>query len=291
VGEQRVASDGVSVPLSVRVRLARPAVQLIADEVGADILHIKGDAVDAALRKTVVPGTDVDALVRPAHIPRLDAGLLRRGWRLYSTFLYGSPFGHAQTYEHPMWGYFDLHRSFPGIRIDPALAFDLLWGGSHVMSFPGASGRVPSLEMQATILVLNSARSSARALDPVARWVEGPGLDRAAVEASVRQLDARVAFAAATGDLERFRGEPDYALWRVISQGGSRTAEWIARVRAAGSAAEALRIVGRAPLVNIEQLTHDLGRAPTRGEVAAAFMARPMRALRELPWRRRQSRP
>lgn len=276
----------VDVPLAVRIRLARPAVQVIADEVGADILHIKGDAVDPVLRPVSSPGTDVDALVRPAHVARLDSALRNRGWRVYSTFAYGSPFGHAQTYEHSMWGYFDLHRHFPGIRLDPARAFELMWTGRQDVLLPGVRGSVPSLEMQATLLVLNAARARAGGVDAVRRWVEAPGMERAAVEACVEELDARVAFAAATGDLERFRGERDYPLWRVISQGGSRAAEWAARVRAAEGFAEALRITVRAPLVNVEQLAHDLGRQPTRSEIAAAFFARPMRAIRELPRRR-----
>jgi hypothetical protein len=286
VGDESMTS--VSVPLAVRIRLARPAVQVIADEVGADILHIKGDAVDPVLRPIITPGTDVDALVRPSHVARLDEALRDRGWRVYSTFVYGSPFGHAQTYEHPTWGYFDLHRRFPGIRLDPARAFELLWSGRHDMQFPGAVGSVPSLEMQATVLVLNAARNRAGRSDPVRRWVEVPGLDRAAVDACVEQLDARVAFAAASGDLDRFRGERDYALWRVVSQGGSRAAEWAARVRAAESLTEAVRITARAPLVNVEQLSHDLGRQPTRSEIVAAFFARPMRAIRELVRRRRR---
>lgn len=280
------SAAAVAVPLAVRVRLARPAVQVIADEVGADILHIKGDAVDPVLRPTIAPGTDVDALVRPAHVTRLDSALRDHGWRIYSTFVYGSPLGHAQTYVHPTWGYFDLHRRFPGIRIDPAQAFELLWSGRHDVQFPGARGCVPSLEMQATVLVLNAARSRAGGVDPIQRWVVAPGLDRAAVDACVGQLDAHVAFAAASGDLERYRGERDYALWRVITQGGSRAAEWAARVRAAQSLPEALRIIARAPLVNVEQLSHDLGRPPKRSEIAAAFFARPMRAIRELVRRR-----
>lgn len=277
------------VPLTVRVRLARPAVQVIADEVGADILHIKGDAVDPRLRPVVTPGTDVDAMVRPAHIPRLDAALKAHGWRVYSTFSYGSPFEHAQTYLHDMWGYFDLHRSFPGIRLQAAAAFDLLWRDRERLELPGALGSAPSLEMQSTLLVLNAARNRDPSEDPIRRWIEKPGVDRAAVDACVARLQAQVAFAAAAGELERYRGARDYALWRVVSQGGSRSAEWRARVRAARSPGDAARIILRAPRVNIEQLQHKLGRPPTRAEVVAAFVGRPVRALREVlrGWSRR----
>jgi hypothetical protein len=279
--EQRQDGAGVDVPRAVRVKLARPAVQLIADEAAADILHIKGDAVDPALRPVAMPGTDVDALVRPSHVAALDRALRAHGWRVYSTFLHGSPFGHAQTYLHPMWGYFDLHRHFPGIRRDPAEAFELLWEARRVVALSGAVGNAPSLEMQATLLVLNAARNRVRDADPVRRWIELPGLDRAAVYECVQRLQAQVAFAAAAGDLDRYRGERDYALWRVVSQGGSRAAEWRARIRAADSIPDALRLAARAPLVNVEQLEHELGRRPTPAEIARAFAARVVRGLRE----------
>lgn len=273
---------GVNVSLAVRVRLARPAVQVIADELGIDILHIKGDAVDPLLRPVVSPGTDVDALVRPSDVSRLDAALRAHGWRVYSTFVHGSPFGHAQTYLHPMWGYFDLHRSFPGIRLEPARAFDTLWEERHEVELPGARGSVPSVEMQATLLVLNAARNRPRGDDALRRWVDEPGLDRAAIHACVDRLDAWVAFAAGSGDLESYRGAREYPLWRVISRGGSRSAEWWARIRAADTIPAALRILARAPLVNTEKLEHELGRRPTRAEIAGAFAARPARAIREI---------
>ncbi|WP_194397258.1 hypothetical protein [Microbacterium atlanticum] len=276
----------VSIPSVVRVRLARPAVQLIADEVGADILHIKGDAVDTSLRAVAQPGTDVDALVRPSQVASLDRGLKAHGWQVYSTFRYGSPFGHAQTYLHPTWGYFDLHRSFPGVRRDAEQAFELLWRERKRLEMPGARGSAPAREAQAVLLVLNDARNRARVPDPVNRWIDGGRVDADAVSAWVDRLEARVGFAAATGDLERYRGEPDYPLWRVTTQGGTRVAEWRARIRAAPTFAEAIRIAALAPVVNVEQLAHRLGRSPTRREIVAGFLARPLTAIRQLPRRR-----
>ena len=105
----------VPVPLAVRLLLGRAAVQVIASDAGADLLHIKGNAVDTSLRAREAPGTDIDVMARPTHVPRLHDELLRHGWVVYSSFRYGSPFGHAQTYRHPDWGYLDLHRMFPGI--------------------------------------------------------------------------------------------------------------------------------------------------------------------------------
>lgn len=274
--------EEVDIPRKVRVTLARAAVQVLADDVGADVLHIKGEVVDVRLRPTPTTGSDVDALVRPAHVPRLDRVLREHDWRVYSSFAYGSPFGHAQTYVHSTWGFFDLHRSFPGIRLRPAAAFDLMWDGRQEIRLPGVDARVPAVDLQAVLLVLNAARNREDDGDPVTTWVDEPGLDPAVVAATVDRLQAHVAFAAAFGDLDRYRGDRDYGLWKVITQGGTRSAEWWARVRSARTVGEALRIIGRAPLVNVESLGHRLGRHPTRRDIATEFLARPVRAVREV---------
>ena len=218
--------------------------------------------------------------VRPI-VPRLHDALVQHGWVVYSSFIYGSPYGHAQTYRHPDWGYLDLHRMFPGIRLDPEKAFDELWHDRVQREFAGTVAAVPSSTAQAVLLVLNDVRSR-KAKRAMRRWVDRPGLDRAEVMELVGRLDARVAFAAATGDLERYRGERDYRLWKGITEGSTRTGEWWARVRAARTLREALGIVVRAPLANVERLTHQLGRSPTRAEVLRATAMRPARALREL---------
>ncbi|WP_308467506.1 nucleotidyltransferase family protein [Rathayibacter soli] len=270
----------VEIPLAVRLRLGRAAAQSVADRVGADILHIKGDAVDTALRPVVRSGTDVDILVRPAHVARFDAALRLNGWSVYSTFTYGSPFGHAQTYLHEFWGYLDLHRLFPGIEEDPSAAFDLLWAGRSTTDIAGVDGAVPAVTAQAMILLLNAARTTPPgAVAPL--WADADEQLRTDVRQLVAQLHADVAFAAATGDLEHWRSARTYPLWKVITSGGSRAAEWRARVRAAPNFFEAARIVARAPAVNVEHLTHVLGRRPTRTEIVREFFGRPVTALRQ----------
>ena len=77
--------EEVAVPLDVRLRFGRAAVQVVADRIGAAVLHIKGDAVDPSLR-LMKAGTDVDILVRPPDVSPLDRAIRREGWRLYSTF-------------------------------------------------------------------------------------------------------------------------------------------------------------------------------------------------------------
>jgi len=274
--------QGVAVPLDMRLRFGRAAVQVMADRVGADILHIKGDAVDPSLRSHRV-GTDVDILVRPADVDRLDRAIREEGWRLYSTFTMGSPFGHAQTYLHESWGYLDLHRSFPGIRLDPASAFELLGRDGGVIDEVGVSCRVPGIDAQAVILLLNAARDVGGGPADVERlWNDASPDDREKRSRLADDLRARVALAAATGDLEHYRGEPEYTLWKAISEGGPRSAEWWGRVRAASTLREAVALVFRAPWVNVERLTHELGRTPTRTEVMREFFRRQRRAAAEV---------
>ena len=275
-----VDESRVSIPLSVRLRFGHAAVQVLADEIGVDLLHIKGATVDPSLRPVERTGTDVDVIVRPAQVARLDRALRQRDWTLYSTFEYGSPFGHAQTYQHRSWGYLDIHRFFPGIRVAPDVAFDRLWRARGTSEIAGVGCAVPSIPAQAMLLMLNSARSAGYG-GRASFESEAHTAHRAAIEALVADLDARVAFAAANGTLEQHLHERDYRLWKVVSQGGSRSEEWWARVRAAPNLGAALRVAARAPLVNVDHLAHRLGRRPTRREIIVEFFSRPVRALGE----------
>jgi hypothetical protein len=277
-----VNESEVSVPLSVRLRFGHAALQHLADEVGVDVLHIKGAAVDPSLRPGGYSGSDVDVLVRPAHVARLDTAMRRHGWHLYSSFQNGSPFGHAQTYLHDAWGYVDVHRFFPGIRVQPELAYERFWSERHGIEIAGIGCQVPSVPAQAVLLLLNAARSTRRGqADVDTAWREAGEERRVEITRLVDDLDARVAFAAATGGLEAYRHERDYRLWKIASEGGSRSAEWWARVRAAPDLRSALRVVAQAPRVNVDHLSHRLGRAPTRREIIAEFFRRPAKAIRE----------
>lgn len=280
----------VRVPLSVRLRFGHAAVQYLADQIGVDLLHIKGAAVDPSLRPNGYTGTDVDVLVRPSHVSTLDRAMRQHGWRLYSTFEWGSPFGHAQTYLHDAWGYVDIHRFFPGIRLEPGRAFERFWRDRREVQIAGIGCHVPSVTAQGVLLVLNAARSAnGRSIDVHNAWVDASAARRTEMTALVVDLDAPVAFAAATDGLDRYRGERDYRLWKIVSEGGSRSAEWWARIRAAPNFGAALRVAARAPRVNIDRLAHRIGRPPTRTEIVAEFFRRPARAVGDAWWALRGS--
>ncbi|WP_404443988.1 nucleotidyltransferase family protein [Microbacterium marinum] len=272
----------IDVPLAARLVLGRAAVQVLADRAGVDLLHLKGNVVDPSLRDAGLIGTDIDVLVRPDGVGALHTILLAHGWSLYSSFANGSPFEHAQTYWHDMWGYLDLHRLFPGIRAAPAAAFDRLWHDSAALDVAGVACRVPSVDAQLVVLILNAARGGGVAATPLERiWDEAAPARRAAVRDLVDALDAPVAFAAAFGRLDDVSAERDHALWSVIVRGGTRSQEWWGRVRAARGPLAAMRVAMRAPLVNIDRLRHQLGREPTAADVLRSFAARARMAVAE----------
>jgi hypothetical protein len=256
----------------------------MADESGMEVLHIKGIAVDPALRSNRQSGTDADLLVRPRHVEPLIETMTARGWQRVTTFETGSPFGHAATFQHPFWGHADLHRSFPGITADPDDAFDLLWESRGTFELAGVPCPVPDAVGQSVILLLNAARGAGlngRRLDVEAVWGNATSERRGEVADLVGVLGAEVAFAAAAGGLERFRGAPDYDLWRIARDGGTRLEEWVARIKAARTWRERLHVALRAPLVNTDHLAVRLGHAPSRSETLKEFVARPLRGLAE----------
>jgi hypothetical protein len=276
-----VATD---VPLRVRVSMAHAAVQVVADRLGLDVLHIKGAALDPSLNRPGRDGTDADLLVRPRDVERLTVALRQGGWGQVSSFQNGSPFGHAATLHHATWGYADVHRLFPGIMAPPAEAFERLWDDHHRREIAGVSCPVPAVTAQRLLLVLNAGR--ARGPDRVTgdveiAWNEADAGTRALMEGLAHELDAHVALAAATGNLDYYRHSRDYALWRVLSEGGTRLDEWRARIAAAPSRRAALRLAVRAPLVNIDHLEARLGRRSGPADVIREFFARPRRAFLE----------
>lgn len=273
-----------AVPTRVRVAFAHAALAWLADQGGFDVLHIKGAAAHPSFDRRS-GGTDADVLVRPSQVAGYLAALRRNGWRELTTFATDSDFGSAATFRHELWGYADVHRFFPGFGGPFEAAFDRLWRDREVREIAGYPCPVPDVVAPSVILVLNAARtggSGARAADLTAVWDRAPAQRRHAMSSLVADLGAQVAFAAGTGDLERFRGSRQYRLWRIESQGGaSRAAKWAARIWAAPSIREACRLGLRLPLVNVDHLAMILGRRPTRSEVLREFWARPARGVGE----------
>lgn len=270
------------VPRRVRAAFAHAAVQQVADRSGVRLLHIKGVALDDDLLSTS-GGTDADIMVDPAAVGHLLAELEAHGWELYSDFVTGSPFGHAATLVHEHWGFADLHRYFPGMHQDPAATFETLWGARQSSLIAGTPCPVPAPAAQALVLVLNNLRNRrATGADERIARLRADAQAWGEVEALVPAVHAEVAFDAAFGRLEQHRGTGEYWMWKVTTEGGSRSAEWLARLRAAPTLRARAGLLARAPLVNTETLAHRLGREPSRAEIAREFVHRGTRAAGEI---------
>jgi hypothetical protein len=285
------------VPPHVRIEMAHAHLQWVATAEHVPLLHIKGAALDDRLRFSGREGSDADVLVRASDADRFVGALEGYDWHLTSHFRNGSSFEHAATLRHPELGWADVHRYNPGFDLDADEAFEVLWADRHPITLAGRPCDVPSVPAQALVLLLHAARSphSGRSeADIENAWVAADPELRRDVTLLVERLDAYVGFAAATGRLDDYRAHPHYRLWKVAADGGTRLEEWWARLRAAPSLLDALRLVIRAPLVNRDHLAMVLWREPTKTELVKEFFARPLRGIREEvgAWRgRRPGRP
>lgn len=259
-------------PAWAMVHLTHAVLQGVADRAGADILHIKGPT-DAPLRERRHDSSDADVLVRPEHIARFVAALRAEGWSELTDFENGSPFGHAANFVHSTWAAVDVHRAIPGFRLERSAAFDRLWNARTTMQIGHRACAVPASPAQVVIQVTHAARSHG-AIEPET-WNHAEEPLRAAARALAVELEAEVAFAAGLGELSEFRTTRDYALWKHWSSAeDNRFVELVARLRSADGMRERARLISQALRVNQGRMRLDLGRAPSRSEIAAERRAR-----------------
>lgn len=261
------------VPPWANVHLSHAAVQRVAELAGVDVLHIKGPATDVSLRQGMHRSSDVDVLVRPAHLERLLAELAARGWTPFTGFDEGSPFGHAANFAHASWCLADVHRRLPGPRADPSAVFDRLWRDHGVAQIAHQPCPVPSLAGQVLVQTLHAARSHGSERSDA--WLLCGDELQAETRHLAAELQATTAFAAGIGELDEHRGAPDHALWSFWSRAdGDRLDEWTGRIRAAKGWTARLRVLRQALRVNRTHLALRLGREPNRGEVLREQFAR-----------------
>lgn len=275
----------VWVPDLVRASFGHLALQQVADETGVDILHVKGPALDAELVWSGRSSSDADILVRPDHVARLIDAVHAAGWHQYDTFAASSAFSHAITFHHDWWGYADIHRLVPGFRVAPADAFDYLWAHRDTAPIAGRACPVPHRAAQALIMLLHAARSrdpgkGEQDLDQV--WFGQRPDFRDEVRRAAAILDARMPLAVALDDdLDAYWDDPDLDLWMVLSDGGSRMREWLARIKGSHGVRGKAATVAKSVSVNTSHLAVVLGRTPTRQDVARELVARVARGVSE----------
>jgi len=270
-----------SVPREVLVAFTHAEVEAIAQEHGIDLLHIKGAALDAELRRPMSEesgglrtSVDADILVRPTHLALLDRALRAHGWTRLYDFADGSTFEHAATWVTEGLSSLDVHRHFPGIEIDRERAFDLLWANRKDSPVAGVRCSVPDLADQRLIVIIHAARGRSRRDDEdrARAWTTVTEEERDAIEARADELGARVALRAGTGRIETVRGARTYPLWKqLVDSDGSRLSLWWSRVSSAPTLPAAIRTGVRMVLPNTRRMETALGRPPTKGEVARAY--------------------
>jgi len=282
------------IPLIVRTRLAHATLQAIADACGADLLHIKGAAVDPSLLPTrpdapadatveerAVPrlSADADVLVRPAHLKRLQAALKRYGWQRKTRLYSGGAVEHSEDWWHPELGSVDLHVRFPGIQLRRDQAFEELWRERHSLNLAHRPCPVPSVDAQRLVLLLHAARNGALGpADVRLAWSRATPTELGRVQALAVRLHAEVALAAATGHLEDYADRAEYALWRIASLAEPDAfVAWLAHVKAAPS----LRDRARALLYPLSLKADRLDVTLQRPATVHAVLRRPSGRFRQ----------
>ncbi|GGB69979.1 2-nitropropane dioxygenase [Knoellia flava TL1] len=275
--------DDPVMPRSVGIRFSHATLQVLAEDSGVDLLHVKGPSVDDRLAGGERQSIDADVLVRPSHVHRLLSAMHGHGWTTMYRFEDGSAFEHASTLVHAVLAPVDVHRSFPGVDGGEA-AFDRLWADRHVSDIAGVACPVPSLAAQRLLLIVHAARAGALASPDVRRsWDEATDEEREELLALARDVGAEVALAAGTGRLGGFTDRPGHDLWRVLStRETSRARILLARVRAAPTRRAKVRTTIHLLVPNRRRMERRLGRPPTPRELAAAYFSRSRAGAREL---------
>lgn len=273
--------DGFLTPLPARIRLSHAYFQRLADINKIDILHVKGYAFGTDTYPVGRISTDVDILVHPAHVHRLMYVLKNDGWEIMTHFNTGSIFEHASTVYHPAWGLADIHKYFPGIGSADALAtFLMLWKKRRTKEIAHYPCQLPSLVDAQLIVVTHGARAISKPHPDVvhlqktmddAKWRD--------LRKRADQLNSLIAFDTALGKLEQHRNNPDYLMWKVISEETSVFTEWRARLKFIPGLSNKLRILWQIISVNEDHLAMTLGHEPTRQEKRRKFFERFERIL------------
>ena len=280
-------TDLPPIPLVLRTRLAHATLQAVADDCGADILHIKGAAVHASLRPAredaaqdataeeralTRVSADADVLVRPAHLGRFLAALKQYGWQGRTRLYSGGAVEHSVDWWHPELGGADIHVRFPGIQISADRAFAVLWRGRRSQEIAHQPCTVPSLDAQRLVLLLHAARNGgARSPDVEQSWTAASACEQARVCALAASLRAEVALAGATGRLDEYANRPEYDLWRLLALPDADVFDlWVAMVKAAPTTLDRANAVMYALRVKADRVERGLHRRASPIEVLGA---------------------
>ncbi|MGN6405575.1 nucleotidyltransferase family protein [Sinomonas sp.] len=273
----------VDLPQADRIQLAHALIEHLAVASGIDLLHIKGYAAHESLYEKGRVSSDVDVLVRPRDAAQLAEVLVADGWEAVTSFRTGSVFHHAMTLWNEQWGHVDIHRSFPGVGLEPDAFFELLWAQRDSTQIAGRPCRVPGRQHQALLIVLHAARDPHRGASDVDFVRKARGREEwERLELLADQVGASITLAAATGRLGEWQGHPDHDIWHVASRGGTRVELFRARWRASRSGRERWALLRGLLVVNRDHLRMKLLREPRPTDYAAELRERVREAVRSL---------
>lgn len=278
-----------TIGLSGQVLLTHASLQLLAQNEGLPILHVKGPTTDPDLRHEIRAATDADILVPPSGVEQMMTAMAAHGWSFLDTFASGSPFGHSATARHKTWGDADIHRHMPGTA-DPDRTFAKFSDRARVRDLAGVPCLVLDRVDQALVIMLHAARSglmgielSRAFLDVRATWSALTLPEREELQRRATELGAQLPVSIALGgDTTAFVGSRDYELWHIAAYGGSRTQEWVARIKSAPTMRMRVSLGVRMALVNRHSLEARLHRPATRTDMVMEFGARAKAGVREI---------
>ncbi|MGY5318312.1 nucleotidyltransferase family protein [Neomicrococcus lactis] len=272
----------VEIPQATRVRIAHALVAVIARENHIDVLHVKGYAAPDGLYHEGRLSTDADVLVRPHQANALVQCLHGNGWRTVTSFESGSIFKHAAALWHDMWGYVDVHRSFPGFTIEPTRAFDLLWGNIDQKLIGNQLCNVPSRLDHALIIAIHASRDPTRGHSDTEFVLEAISMEKHELRDRASLFGAMTPYAIATNDeigLREAQESPDFRLWKSLASGAGRLELFLARIHAAPSMKEKVRITIGSLFVNRDHLQMRLDRQLVLSDYLAEFRTRALDTL------------
>ncbi|MCZ3385793.1 MAG: nucleotidyltransferase family protein [Actinomycetia bacterium] len=235
-------SEAVPVGPAAWIQLLHAEVCWSLREAGVRALVIKGPTI----AEWLYPGeervsADADIMVSPGQYQAAVAALVSRGFVDYAEGVHDAErTPHAVTFTRtdPQVGghTVDLHHYFPGIEVDPGVAFESLWSGRTEAQTGGVAAWFPDLPSRLLIIVLHAARG---ALTPKVLEDQRRAWELCGVELFTRsrelaeELDALAAFRVGLECVEETRhlvGElgleavPVPAHWALWNQGASGTA-------------------------------------------------------------------
>lgn len=147
------------------VTLCHALVSEVAATVGCRLLIIKGQSsVWHGLRPPRV-SADVDVLLAPADLDRFLQAMAGIGWyeRPDGSLITLPAARHSVTLIHDRWPCdVDVHYRFPGLLVEPAEAFDVLWERRMKMPIVGAHVDVPDKVSSIVITALHSVRGTTK---------------------------------------------------------------------------------------------------------------------------------